>query len=92
MKMNSNELKAQVAELISNIPDEQLEHFALTIEAVARCYQSQALHAVLLVHNDEDQTQSVYAINAATEQATEMVAALAEALRMVEKEESGPLN
>jgi hypothetical protein len=90
--MNNAALKAQVAELISNIPDEQLEHFALTIEAVARCYQSQALHAVLLVQNDEDHTQSVYAINAATEQATEMVAALAEALRLVEKEGRGPLN
>jgi hypothetical protein len=90
--MNNAVLKAQVAELISNIPDEQLEHFALTIEAVARCYQSKALHAVLLVQNDEDQTQSVYAINAATEQATEMAAALAEALRLVGKEGRGPLN
>jgi hypothetical protein len=90
--MNNAALKAQVAELISNIPDEQLEHFALTIEAVARCYQYHALHAVLLVQNDEDQTRSVYAINAATEQATEMVAALAEALRLVEKEGRGPLN
>jgi hypothetical protein len=81
--MNNAALKAQVAELISNIPDEQLEHFALTIEAVARCYQSQALHAVLLVQNDEDQTQSVYDINAVTEQVTEMVAALAVAFQKI---------
>ena len=51
MNINNAALKAQVAELITNIPDEQLEHFALTIEAVAHCYQSQALHAVLLVQN-----------------------------------------
>ena len=47
---------------------------------------------MLLVQNDEDHTQSVYAINAATEQATQMVAALAEALRLVEMEGRGPLN
>jgi hypothetical protein len=90
--MNNAALKAQVAELINNIPDEQLEHFALTIEAVARCYQSQALHAALLVQNDDDQSQSVYVINAVTEQATEMVASLAEAMRMVEKDGRGLLN
>jgi hypothetical protein len=90
--MNHDELKAQVAELISNIPDDKLEHFALTIEAVARCYQSPALHAALLVQNDDDQSQSVYVINAVTEQATEMVAALAEAMRMVEKDGRGLLN
>ena len=90
--MNNDELKAHLVDLISNIPDEKLEHFAATIRKVADCYQTPSLRAVLMVQDDRDQTQLIYAINAWTGQATEMLAAMAEGLRSAEKEGNGPLN
>jgi uncharacterized protein YfcZ (UPF0381/DUF406 family) len=90
--MNSDELKVHLVNLISNIPDEKLEHFAATIEKVADCYKNTALRAVLMVQDNRDQTQLIYSINAWTGQATEMLAALAEGLRSAEKEGNGLLN
>ena len=90
--MNNDELKAHLVDLISNIPDEKLEHFAATIEKVADCYQTPSLRAVLMVQDDRDQTQLIYAINAWTGQATEMLAAMADGLRMMENQASGPIN
>ena len=90
--MNNDELKAHLVNLISNIPDEKLEHFAATIEKVADCYQTPSLRAVLMVQDDRDQTQLIYAINAWTGQATEMLAAMADGLRMMENQASGPIN
>ena len=90
--MNNDELKAHLVDLISNIPDEKLEHFAATIEKVADCYQTPALRAVLMVQDDRDQTQLIYSINAWTGQATEMLAAMADGLRMMENQASGPIN
>jgi hypothetical protein len=90
--MNNDELKAHLVDLISNIPDEKLEHFAATIEKVADCYQTPSLRAVLMVQDDRDQTQLIYSINAWTEQATEMLAAMADGLRMMEKQGIGPIN
>lgn len=90
--MTNDELKARVVDLISNIPDEKLGHFAATIEKVANCYQSSTLRAVLMVQDDVNQTQSIYVINAWKEQASEMLTALADALRRAEKEENGLLN
>ncbi|WP_146179699.1 hypothetical protein [Limnohabitans parvus] len=90
--MTNDELKARVVDLISNIPDEKLGHFAITIEKVANCYQSPTLRAVLMVQDDVNQTQSIYAINAWKEQASEMLTALADGLRRAEKEENGLLN
>jgi hypothetical protein len=92
MKMNNDELKAHLADLISKIPEEKLEHFAATIEKVADCYQTPSLRAVLMVQDDRDQTQLIYSINAWSGQATEMIVALAEGLRSAEKQGIAPLN
>jgi hypothetical protein len=76
--MNNVELRSHLVDLIGKIPDEKLEHFAATIDKVGDCYQSQALHAVLIVHDDVDETQSVYTINSAEDQTTRMIGVLAE--------------
>lgn len=76
--MTNDELKARVVDLISNIPDEKLEHFAATIEKVADCYQTPSLRAVLMVQDDGDQTLSVFSINSEEEQTKKMIGVIAD--------------
>lgn len=90
--MNKETLKAHFADWIEQISCDQLEHFALTCKQIAQCYQSTKMHAVLLLQNDEEETQSVYAINAEQEQAAEMVGMLADAMQKVGTGEGGQLN
>ncbi len=83
--MNNDELRAHLVDLISNIPDEKLEHFAATIEKVADCYQTPTLRAVLMVQDDRDQTQLIKAINAGDKQTAKMIGVLADVFLRVQQ-------
>lgn len=67
---------------VARMQDDQLKHFEMAMEQVANCYVSESVHSTLLVRNDNEESQSVYAINADKEQVSEMVLFVAEAIKL----------
>ena len=87
--MNTNlkrsAIKQKLDHFIGLMDDAQLDHFEFTLEQVANCYMGEDIHSTLLVRNDKDESQSVFAINADRDQVSEMILFMAEAIQQQSK-------
>jgi len=74
-------MKARMSEIIEKLTLDQCEHFAYALEQVASCYLNSSSHGALLIANENDESQSLVAINASEMQISEMVGFMAEAIQ-----------
>jgi hypothetical protein len=80
ISLSKTAIKAKMAEIIDKLTVDQQVHFAYAIEQVASCYLNSYSHGALLIANENDESQSLVAINASEIQISEMVGFMAEAI------------
>ena len=79
--LSKTAIKAKMAEIIDKLTIDQQMHFAYALEQVASCYLNSYSYGALLIANENDESQSLVAINASEMQISEMVGFMAEAIR-----------
>lgn len=79
--LSKTAMKTKMAEIIDRLTVDQLEHFTYALDQVASCYLNSSNHGALLIANENDESQSLVAINASEMQISELVGFMAEAIQ-----------